>query len=37
MGMFGFFKSLMAQWLGRVSQRHEIFFHNLKVIGSNSS
>ena len=27
--------SLMAQWLRQASQRHEIYCHNLEVMGSN--
>ena len=26
---------LMAEWLGRASQRHEMYCHDLEVMGSN--
>ena len=28
-------KSLMAEWLEQVSQRHEMYCHDLKVMSSN--
>ena len=28
-------KSLMAEWLGRVSQGHEMYYHDLEIVGSN--
>ena len=30
-------KSLMAKWLARVSQWHEVYCHDLDVMGSNLS
>ena len=31
------FKSLMAKWLEKVSQLHEMYCHDLEVMSSNSS